>query len=63
MVNITRLLTTACIDFRGNSNGAATHSQVIGYNVTSNGNASLQIHYDPEENAEAYVPPQIELAE
>jgi len=59
----TILAPTACIDFRGNANGAATHSQVIGYNVTSNGNASLQIHYDPEENAEAYVPPQIELAE
>ena len=59
----TILAPTACIDFRGNANGATTHSQVIGYNVTSNGNAELDIQYDPEENAEAFVPPQIELAE
>ena len=54
---------TACIDFRGNSNGETTHSQVIGYNVTSNGNAEVSVSYDPEENAEAPIPPQIELAE
>lgn len=54
---------TACIDFRGNSNGETTHSQVIGYNVTSNGNADVFVSYTPEENAETPVSPQIELAE
>ena len=57
------LAPTACIDFRGNSNGVATHSQIIGYNVSSNGTAALQIEYDPSENTKLPVPPQIELAQ
>ncbi|MBT3336613.1 MAG: hypothetical protein HN855_12285 [Anaerolineae bacterium] len=59
----TILAPTACIDFRGNSNGEVTHSQVIGYNVTSNGNADVFVSYNPEENATAFISPQIELAE
>ncbi len=55
------LAPTACIDFRGNSNGHATHSQVIGYNVSSNGNASLHIEYNPDENTKLPVPPEIQL--
>ena len=59
----TILAPTACIDFRGNSNGETTHSQVIAYNITSNGNADLFVSYAPEENGKAPVSPQSELAE
>jgi hypothetical protein len=57
------LAPTACIDFRGNSNGEAIHSQVIGYNVTSNGAAALLVQYDPNENTKLPVPPEIQLSE
>ncbi len=59
----TILAPTACIDFRGNSNGEVTHSQIIGHNITSNGNADVFVSYIQEENAETPIPPQIELVE
>lgn len=59
----TILAPSACLDFRGNSNGATTHSQIIANYVTSNGNSELTVEYNPEENGEVPVPPQIELAQ
>jgi hypothetical protein len=35
----TILAPSACIDYRGNSDGSAIHSQIIGYNVSANGTA------------------------
>jgi hypothetical protein len=57
----TILAPTACIDFRGNSNGQADRTQVIGYNVTSNGNADLNIIYDAGDNAGTPIKPKIAL--
>ncbi|GAB4426525.1 MAG: hypothetical protein Kow002_15820 [Anaerolineales bacterium] len=53
---------TACIDFRGNSNGNHTRSQVVGYTVSSNGNADLYINYNAGDNAQTPKPPEIMLA-
>ena len=53
----TVLAPSACIDFRGNSDGSAVHSQIIGYNVSSNGNAAVAINYvDDEQRREAVAP-------
>ena len=57
----TILAPTICIDFRGNSNGYQTRSQVIGYTVSSNGNASLYIDYDSDDNAFYLSPALIQL--
>ncbi len=46
----TILAPSACIDFRGNSTTSAIHSQIIGYNVSSNGNAHPNIIYNEAEN-------------
>ncbi len=59
----TILAPTACLDFRGNSNGATTHSQIIANHVTSNGNSDLYVQYNADENGKAPIPPQIELAQ
>ena len=57
----TILAPTICMDFRGNSNGYQTRSQIIGYTVSSNGNASLFIEYDSDENAFYWSPALIKL--
>lgn len=57
----TILAPSACIDFRGNSNGSAVHSQIIGYMVSSNGNASVSVDYQANENRQQSVNPTIEL--
>ena len=57
----TVLAPSACIDFRGNANGEAVHSQIIGYNVSSNGEAGVTINYEEEENRRDPVYPNIEL--
>ncbi len=60
----TILAPTACLDLRGNSGEEAMDSQIIGYKVGSNSNASsVNISYNPDNNAKTPVPPQIELAE
>jgi Flp pilus assembly protein TadG len=57
----TILAPSACIDFRGNSNGAAINSQVIGYNVSANGTANNYILYNEEENRRDAQPITIQL--
>jgi hypothetical protein len=46
----TVLAPSACLDLRGNGEASGIHTQLIGYNVTSNGNAEVYINYKEEEN-------------
>ena len=57
----TIFMPSACIDYSGNSKGN-DHSQLIGYRVTSNGSADVNIIYNTDENYEATIPPEIELS-
>ena len=54
---------TACLDIRGNGLSDAFKSQIVAWNVSSNGNGTLNVNYNPDENAKEQVPPQIELSE
>jgi hypothetical protein len=54
---------STCLDYRGNSNGVSTHSQMIFYNFTGNGNAYIDVTYDAEENHQIPVHPNISLLE
>jgi hypothetical protein len=55
----TILAPSACIDLRGTSDGHAMHSQVIGYTVSSNGDATVTVNYDPDENPKVPIYPTI----
>ncbi|GAB4542887.1 MAG: hypothetical protein Fur002_13940 [Anaerolineales bacterium] len=57
----TVLAPAACIDFRGNAGAGAINSQIIGYNITSNGNASVSVEYQQDLNRREYTDPTIEL--
>ena len=57
----TIFMPSACIDWRGNGVGHADNSQVIGYNVTSNGNADLYIEYNSDDNWKYPQPPIMEM--
>jgi Flp pilus assembly protein TadG len=57
----TILAPSACIDLRGNGEAEGIHTQVIGYNVTSNGNAETYINYEIEDNHQIPVYPTISL--
>jgi Flp pilus assembly protein TadG len=57
----TILAPSACIDYRGNSDGSAIHSQIIGYNVSANGTADNYIQYIEEENRRENQPITIKL--
>jgi Flp pilus assembly protein TadG len=46
----TILAPSACLDLRGNGESSGIHTQLIGYNVSSNGNAEVYINYKAEEN-------------
>ncbi len=46
----TILAPSTCLDYRGNSTGYSTHSQMIFYQFTSNGNATIDVTYQEEEN-------------
>jgi hypothetical protein len=52
---------TACVDFRGNSNSKNMNSQLIGYNVTANGTADVEITYKQKSTRQQVVPPTVEL--
>lgn len=52
---------SACIDFRGNSNGYATDSQIVGYNVTTNGNANVVVNYNADDSRKNPVLPTLQL--
>ena len=63
----TILAPSACVDLRGNGDANGIHTQVIGYNVSSNGNAGggnededrVYINYDDDENHKKPVYPSI----
>lgn len=57
----TVLAPSACIDYRGNSDGTATNSQLIGYMITSNGNAEVAVDYEANENRRDPQNPNIKL--
>lgn len=48
---------SACLDLGGTSDGKAMNSQVIGYTVTSNGDATVDIQYDPDKNPKVPIYP------
>jgi len=59
----TVLAPSACIDYRGNADGTAINSQLIGYNVSSNGTADVFVSYKANENRRDPQPPTISLIE
>jgi hypothetical protein len=52
---------TSCIDLRGTSDGNAMNSQVIAWTVSSNGDATLTVDYDAEDNHQDPVHPTISV--
>lgn len=52
---------SACIDYRGNSTGGLNRSQVIGFDVTTNGNATVTVDYNQADNGRRSVTAVIEL--
>ncbi|HSK87298.1 MAG TPA: Tad domain-containing protein [Anaerolineales bacterium] len=57
----TILAPSTCIDYRGNSTGTSTHSQMIFYRFTGNGNSAIDINYQAAENHQDPVDPTISL--
>jgi hypothetical protein len=51
----------ACVDLRGNGSSAALNSQIIGYTVSANGDATTSIDYNDKQNRRNPVYPSIEL--
>lgn len=56
----TILAPTACIDVRGNGEASGISTQLIGYNVSSNGNGEVYINYTP--NPDLFIPFDASLA-
>jgi len=52
---------SACLDIRGNGEPSGVHTQIIGYNISSNGNAEVYINYNPNPNLQQPVDPSITL--
>jgi Flp pilus assembly protein TadG len=59
----TILAPSTCMDYRGNSTGYSTHSQMIFYRFTSNGNANIDVTYVADENHRIPISPSISLLE
>ncbi|MEO8354610.1 MAG: hypothetical protein ABI621_01730, partial [Chloroflexota bacterium] len=59
----TILAPSTCLDYRGNSTGYSTHSQMIFYEFTSNGNASIDVTFQEDENHQIPYSPSISLLE
>jgi hypothetical protein len=57
----TIFMPSACLDYRGNGTGDTTDSMMVGYDVTSNGNAEVHVSYNPDDNYKVPQPPIIEL--
>lgn len=57
----TILAPSACIDVRGNGEPSGINTQLIGYNVTSNGNAEIFIRYNPNPDLLTPLDPTISL--
>lgn len=54
---------SACLDLRGNAEGEALNSQIIGWIVGSNGTADMYVNYKAEENHQIPISPNISLLE
>ena len=54
-------LPAACIDFRGNADGALQRTQLIGYTVTSNGDAGVAINFNSDDNFQTTSPGMLQL--
>ena len=52
---------SACLDLRGNAEGEALHSQIIGWIVGSNGTADMYVNYKAEENHQIPISPNISV--
>lgn len=52
---------SVCIDYRGNSLGYNVNSQIIGYNVTTNGNANVVVNYNTKDVHKNPVLPTVTL--
>ena len=59
----TILAPSTCMDYRGNSTGYSTHSQMIFYRFTSNGKAAIDVTYQADENHQIPISPSISLWE
>jgi hypothetical protein len=59
----TILAPSACIDIRGNGEPSGILTQIIGYNISSNGNAEVYIKYNPNPNLQEPVDPSITLTQ
>lgn len=57
----TIFMPSACIDARGNSEASQNRSQVIGYQVSSNGTGDVTVDYNPDDNYKVPIPPKIQL--
>lgn len=57
----TILAPSACIDIRGNGEPSGIHTQIIAYNISSNGNAEVYINYNPNPNLQDPIDPTITL--
>lgn len=57
----TVLAPSACLDLRGNGEADGIHTQLIGYNVSSNGTANVYINYKIDENHENPVHPTVSI--
>lgn len=57
----TILAPSACVDYRGNANDKQVNSQIIGYNVSSNGTAGVNVAYEEEDNRQDPIPVTIQL--
>jgi hypothetical protein len=57
----TILAPSACLDIRGNGEPSGIHTQIIGWNVSSNGNAEVYINYNPNPDLMTPIDPTITL--
>jgi hypothetical protein len=57
----TIFMPSACIDARGNGEAAQNRSQIIGYQVSSNGAGDVTVNYNPDDNYKVPVPPKIQF--
>jgi len=57
----TILAPSACLDLRGNGESSGIYTQVIGYNVSSNGNAEVYINYEEDKGHRDPVYPTISV--
>ena len=53
------LAPTSSVDLNGNGNAFQLHTQIIGYNTRISGSDTIEIIYNPEDNAPAIKKPQL----